>query len=124
VTSPTVVGLAPNQATADPNLIFNQWPQQQQMQFNMYGMSPSPYQAHHAVYHQQQQAAQQQYAPIYGPNPTQPKQAAYQTQNSWDPVVSTNLSHSIASSSAYSTDLASNLTTKTPENSNNDTNQN
>lgn len=117
------MGLAPNQATADPNLIFNQWPQQQQqMQFNMYGMPASPY---HALYHQhqqQQQAAQQQYAPIYGPNPTQPKQAAYQTQNSWDPVVSTNLSHSIASSSAYSTDLASNLTTKTPEN-NNDSNQ-
>lgn len=116
------MGLAPNQAAADPNLIFNQWSQQpQQMQFNMYGMPASPY---HALYQQQQQAAQQQYAPIYGPNPTQPKQAAYQTQNSWDPVVSTNLSHSIASSSAYSTDLASNLTTKTPENSNNDTNQN
>lgn len=65
-------------------------------------------------------ASSQQYAPIYATSGHQApgNQAAYQTQNSWDPAMSTNLSQSIADS-AYSTNLAASAANNLNEKSNN-----
>lgn len=101
----------------DPSLVFGQWPHQQHQQPPPSQYSPA-YQTpivYGTIGQQYHTPSPTQYARIYGSTSQQQNQysqapgggnqAAFQTQNSWDPVMSTNLSQSIADS-AYSTNLA------------------
>lgn len=131
-------GLGPTQT--DPSLVFGQWAHQHPPPATYapaYQTTPVVYgtlgqyqhhhhQPHHHRHHHPATIGQNQYAPIYGGSPhatlhqtSSSSQPAYQThQNSWDPVMSTNMSQSIVDS-VYSTNVAG--ASSSPANSNNDT---
>lgn len=117
-----MTGLGTSQT--DPSLVFGQWAHQHpppatyapayQTTPVVYGtLGQYHHQAHHHRHHHPTTVGQNQYAPIYGGSSvaalhqtSSSSQPAYQThQNSWNPVMSTNMSQSIVDS-AYSTNVA------------------